>query len=273
MAATRSPASVQDSVVYQNFMTQALPFDRLRAGDIPNLAEANIQHLASLQTDGLFVVDTPAKVMGLFALFNRKVDEFENCLVEKCDMLPRYAKRIADALHDKTLDFCNDDDYPKGASGNVPGTQTSVVAHNFDQNKLSTVRLSTQGGVVPGLAAKVTTVESRVRKLLKQLGGSGAGTLSTLQLVGLYMLMGEQGFVTFLEGAISERNLDKVVAVLASKERNLCDKRTVRTSPVQPVPTPRNLDNPPVSSPSMPIGVMLAGLFFLLAAIYLKFLS
>jgi hypothetical protein len=57
-----------------------------------------------------------------------------------------------------------------------------VVASNFDRNKLSTARLNAKGGVVPGLATKVTTLESRVRTMLGDLGASSKTALSTMQV-------------------------------------------------------------------------------------------
>ena len=219
----------ETSDVFRNFMTQPLHGEELKQGDIPEVGASTIKKLAALkaQGGGNFDVTTPQKLMGLFCVFNRSEEEFAAFLAS-IDVAQHHARKIAEGLGAKTQQFCNDEPYNGDTGGLKPLPDgTSVVAQNFGRNPLSTARLNKKGGVVPGLATKVGTVESRIRTLVKSLGGSGAGTASTLQLLGMFLLMGEADWRTWLEDVTSKKYVETTTNAMRGKAEAICgDKVT-----------------------------------------------
>ena len=185
---------------------------KLKPSQIPGLGEANIARLKSIRlaVDGSSTccLDSPSKVVGLFCLFNRDKEQFSLFLQRTPSgnpMQERYANQVSSSFYEKTEQFCKP----------TPVVSDSVADH-FQSRPLSSAKLGSSGGVVPGLATSVQVLEDRIRVILGNCGlttpadeeqelDDGA-TPSTLQLFGLYLLLEDKAFLRFMLSVTANRD-------------------------------------------------------------------
>lgn len=284
-----SGLTTPDTEVFKNFIKSPLSNRKLQAGLIPGIGPKTVERLEKLELPGhdghKYNVDTPQKVMGLFCLLNRDTDQFSKLLQRTPSsadgVKEKLAIRISEALYEKTKGFCTDK-APGHSSVNGSGADgTSVVGTRFEREALSTQALTDRGGVVPGLAKKVVTLESRVREMLTQLGirklhenesryfRTGA-TPSPVQLFGLYLLMGNEEFFKFMMDITDKVNARKVTQALSDQATKMCEqtgRSTTTSSPVRRMPPLCEED--PKQGMTVSTGIILASLFVCAVAAYL----
>ena len=133
--------------------------------------------------------------------------------------------------------------------------------------------------MVPGLAKKVSKLESQVRGMLKKCDVESidgkifdvGATASTLQLLGLFLLMGDKWGEFIFDVTGNRKNADKVTEVLKYKAQQICESavKTPGSAPMEPIvePTP----TPPKPGNSQVTMVVAFGALAILMGLLFKF--